>query len=1622
MSKCQLCNLGKDSILNVMPRGSITPDVYIVFDKPSENEIRYNDLIVGSRGQYLINSLRSVGIENFRYFSVIRCSCESDPTDEELEICSRFVKADIYKTNPKVILTIGAVATQAILGIKDKISNVRGLVKEVDINGTKFKVVPTYSPTYVTKKYNSDASGEFMTDIATVAKLVTGQFVDIMDKNTLEYALTYEEFKNYYINNLRGEELLAYDIETNAESVYSDKFRIIGWSLAKYGHGVYVCLSSLEYEMPEEDQQHCIDLLVAILKSTPKIVVHNALYERPATYFQYGYEMPFDKVEDTLVMAKIMLGGKIGAGLKPNARRIGYPDWETDLNEYVDNFCAALKRIKLAKNKLLVAGLNEGKTFDELFEENDDPKFDEIKGYYNNIVDVVSRYYDTDERGSILELMSKRFVDGLNNGIPGIIPYNWVPKRMLTKYGATDSLATYDLYFYFLERFKEDSTDEVDLNKGYQFDQMEHYAGYEMMLAGLHWDEDLAERDNKAYESMRYNSLKYMLLCDHPSMNNYLVTKWLPIGGPEVVYDSYNDYFWENFGRKVELKDDGKYIMRVDIGNGKTRVKNARGLFLDIEVPEEIMKDISSRVLSLSKKWINEQKTAYPYAEIFNPGSPAKIYAEIYNDIVLDDNLRVGLFINKVRDNILQNEEDDLSKYADFEKQLIGAIDEYLKLSYDQLEERSKLFEPIKQCLLDIPRMQTQNMQEFLGEMHDLRLQKLSEETQLLVYECLRSTPIDTDNSDTWTPQFKWNFCLRMYKKATKIITAYIDGKVGRQSAYQVDKTRLQAGDDIVYREESYNKLPELKPNHEWLEQTNFGVGTAETGRWRSAIHVMPAGSTVKRLYTSRFVGGTIFQPDFSANELRCVASAAHEDNMLEAFRQGLDIHKSNASKVFRVPMDEVTTFQRRWAKTMSFMTLYGGSAYSLAESYFNGDMIRAQEQLDGFYGAFPKLKEWIDSKHEEVLRTHKVSTLTHRFINIDFDPSDRRSVNQALRQSSNYPIQSFRYSTGIIGLDGKIHKIGELADNQEDLWVYTYDKESEKVIPVKGIQAQCTGTTDTWYKITLDNGKYVEVTPEHKMMLRDGTYCRADKLKIGQSLMPLYVDRFDEDYQFVGDRLRLTETNEPIQQLVHDYVYGYIEKTGVHHINCDKDDNRPENLIRLSNSRHVAYHRNFYEYLIGSKSFEDFIGTVKSEIIKNYPDRYEERIEDIKRLIEEIPEERKIELSKRSMTYRNEHRSELYEDWDKNQREAVSKEVYKRLDRTGNAVGMDHEEFKAKLSESWSETYDYRIERLKEGHNTPEARRAHSIASKKAAHDPEVIFSRLRSIIGYMLENNLPWRTREEWDNSIMSYPKKQSRRYSGFIDEYLGWDNFVDRADEFAKTYNHKIVDIKVIHLDEPEKKYDLHIPKYHNFALECGVFSHNSASSTMAAVVFCDILLYLKKNGYKSKGICFIHDSLESDIAPFELIEIIKYQQHALATGAIDYFGIECKADVSMGYSMGHECEMSDFKILDDAHTKAEITLEGFYSDILDTINNWKLAYNKVEIIEEDIKDEYLSISEMFIARKAFDYTAMAWNKKGKVKVYIQYYNDKGEIEPMTDQFESINIWDHSSAYQYLKNMWN
>src|SRR5690606_21915255 len=99
----------------------------------------------------------------------------------------------------------------------------------------------------------------------------------------------------------------------------------------------------------------------------------------------------------------------------------------------------------------------------------------------------------------------------------------------------------------------------------------------------------------------------------------------------------------------------------------------------------------------------------------------------------------------------------------------------------------------------------------------------------------------------------------------------------------------------------------------------------------------------------------------YSHIELRIMASFSHDVSMIEAFKTGRDIHATTASKIFQVPLDEVSSDMRRKAKTANFGIIYGISAFGLAQrlGISRGE---AKEIIEAYFKEFPGVKEYMDN------------------------------------------------------------------------------------------------------------------------------------------------------------------------------------------------------------------------------------------------------------------------------------------------------------------------------------------------------------------------------------------------------------------------------------------------------------------------------------------------------------------------------------------------------------------------------------------------------------------------------------------------------------------------------------
>jgi len=194
---------------------------------------------------------------------------------------------------------------------------------------------------------------------------------------------------------------------------------------------------------------------------------------------------------------------------------------------------------------------------------------------------------------------------------------------------------------------------------------------------------------------------------------------------------------------------------------------------------------------------------------------------------------------------------------------------------------------------------------------------------------------------------------------------------------------------------------------------TVYAQAVAATGRLSSNnpnLQNIPIrterGREVRKAFIPRDENYVLLAADYSQIELRIIAALSEEDNMMNAFKNGEDIHASTAANVFNVPIKEVTREQRGNAKTVNFGIIYGVSAFGLSNqtSLSRGE---AKELIETYYETYPKLRSYMDSQIHFARENGYVETVLGRRRYLK-DINSRNAVvrGAAERNAVNAPIQ----------------------------------------------------------------------------------------------------------------------------------------------------------------------------------------------------------------------------------------------------------------------------------------------------------------------------------------------------------------------------------------------------------------------------------------------------------------------------------------------------------------------------------------------------------------------------------------------------------------------------------------
>lgn len=208
--------------------------------------------------------------------------------------------------------------------------------------------------------------------------------------------------------------------------------------------------------------------------------------------------------------------------------------------------------------------------------------------------------------------------------------------------------------------------------------------------------------------------------------------------------------------------------------------------------------------------------------------------------------------------------------------------------------------------------------------------------------------------------------------------------------------------------------LPQLVNPVTGRVHTSFNQAVTSTGRLSSTnpnLQNIPIRTQQGRQIRKAFIPSdeehTIFSADYSQVELRLMAHLSGDEALIDAFRHGEDIHRATAARLFGIPLPEVTAEHRRKAKTANFGIIYGISAFGLKQRMGNISMEEAKQIIDGYFKAYPKVKEYMERVVDEARDAGYVETLFGRRRYLP-DIRSGNSVVRSLaeRNAINAPLQ----------------------------------------------------------------------------------------------------------------------------------------------------------------------------------------------------------------------------------------------------------------------------------------------------------------------------------------------------------------------------------------------------------------------------------------------------------------------------------------------------------------------------------------------------------------------------------------------------------------------------------------
>jgi len=271
------------------------------------------------------------------------------------------------------------------------------------------------------------------------------------------------------------------------------------------------------------------------------------------------------------------------------------------------------------------------------------------------------------------------------------------------------------------------------------------------------------------------------------------------------------------------------------------------------------------------------------------------------------------------------------------------------------------------------------------------------------------------------------------WRQLVKLQSTYVEALPN-----QVDPKTLRVHTDYMQTVAATGRLSSNNPNLQ-----NIPIRT-ERGR------------QIRKAFVAKNDEFVLLSADYSQIELRIIAALSGEENMIKAFQNNEDIHRSTAAKVFNVPLDEVTKEQRSNAKTVNFGIIYGVSAFGLSNQT---SLTRSESTalIDAYYQTYPKLKSYMQNQVDFARENGYVETISgrRRYLK-DINSANAVVRGGAERNAVNAPIQGSAadiIKIAMINIHRKLNsenwKSKMLLQVHDELVFDVHESELEKIQPM---------------------------------------------------------------------------------------------------------------------------------------------------------------------------------------------------------------------------------------------------------------------------------------------------------------------------------------------------------------------------------------------------------------------------------------------------------------------------------------------------------------------------------------------------------------------------------------------